>query len=138
MRLTSAILCVTVAAWLPVWSGCSLSYSSKSISKSVSSPLISSSRSSSPEDKYFNDVRDFTAAYVQSGGSADSLRREIGALAEKHGVTDWENDESTYKGIGAGLAKAGRRQLEVDAFKTNLATTHEQSKWLQKGFDSAK
>jgi len=138
MRLTSAILSFALAAWLPVWSGCSFSYSSKSISKSVSSPFTSSSRSSSPEDKYFNDVRDFTAAYVQSGGNVDGLRREIGALAKKHGVTDWENDESTYKGIGAGLAKAGRRQVEVDAFKTNLTTTPEQAQWLQKGYDSTK
>lgn len=53
--------------------GCSLSESSVSISKSISSPFASSSRSSSPEAAYAEDVRDYTAAYLNSGGRADEL-----------------------------------------------------------------
>ena len=139
MKHAGIFLCIAVVAWFPISSGCtSLSNSSKSVSKIVSSPITSVSRSSSPEDEYLNDVRDFTAAHVQSGGNADGLVREIGEIAGKHGVTDWENDESTYRGVGAGLAQAGRRQIEVDAFKENLATTPEQKEWLQDGYDSAK
>jgi len=138
MKLKTMILCVAAATWFPIASGCSFSASSESISKIVSSPFTSISGSSSPEDDYLNDVRDFTAAHVQSGGDAAGLMREIGTLAGKHGVTDWENDDSTYKGIGAGLAKAGRRQLEVDTFQKNLCTTPEQEKWLQDGYDSAR
>ena len=138
MKLSRLSLCIAAAAWFSLWSGCSFSYSSKSISKSVSSPFKSSSKSSSPEDAHAADVRDFTAAHVQSGGDVDGLRREIGTLAEKHGVTDWENNESTLNGIGAGLAKAGRRQVEVDAFKNNLTTTPEQGTWLQAGYDKGK
>ena len=108
-------------------------------SKIISSPLTSaskSSKSSSPEAAYQEDVRDYTAAHVQSGGTVDELRRQIGVLAERHGITDWESNESTFEAIGQGLAKAGYRQVQVDAFKTNMAKTPQQAQWLQKGFDS--
>lgn len=112
-----------------------------SVSKSselISSPITSLVRSSSPEAAYREDVRDFTAAHLQSGGNVDQLRREIGSLAARHGISDWEHNESTYRGIGAGLAKAGYRQLQVDAFKANITDTPEQAEWLQKGYDSAR
>jgi hypothetical protein len=104
-------------------------------SKSSSSPFVSSSKSSSPEAAYREDVRDYTAANLQSGGTADELRREIAKLAEKHGITDWEHNQSTFRAIGQGLAKAGYRQLQVDAFKKNLANTPEQAQWIQDGYN---
>jgi hypothetical protein len=82
-------------------------------------------------------VRDYTAAHVKSGGTTADLRTEIGKLAEKHGISDWEANESTYRGIGEGLGKAGYRQVEVDAFKKNMAETTQQAEWIQKGYDSA-
>jgi hypothetical protein len=51
------------------------SVSSKASSKIVSSPFVSSSKSSSPETAYREDVRDYTAAHLQSGGTVDELRR---------------------------------------------------------------
>jgi hypothetical protein len=118
--------------------GCgSLSDSSKSSSNIISSPFTSSSGSSSPENAYRADVRDYTAAHVKSGGTTADLRTEIGKLAEKHGISDWEANESTYRGIGEGLGKAGYRQVEVDAFKKNMAETTQQAEWIQKGYDSA-
>jgi hypothetical protein len=127
---TATLLLSLALALLPACSSFSAS------SKIVSSPFISSSKSSSPEAAYREDVRDYTAAHLQSGGTVDELRRQIGKLAEKHGITDWENNESTFRAIGAGLAKAGYRQVQVDAFKNNMATTPDQAKWMQKGFDS--
>ena len=118
-------------------SGCSVSASSESISKSVSSPFTASSRSSSPDDADREDVSDLTAAQAQSGGSVVVLRRRIRALAAQQGITDWERSEATYRGVGEGLAKAGYRQIQLDAFKTNFAQTDEQAKWLQTGYDSA-
>lgn len=114
----------------------SLSDSSVSISKSISSPLQSSSRSSSPGDAYRDEVRDFTAAYITSGGDPSKLRAEVGALARKNGITDWERSDDTYKGIGAGLAKAGRNRAELEAFKSTIADDAQQAKWLQQGYDS--
>jgi hypothetical protein len=141
IRACTAVSTVVILLLGPLGCG-SLSKSSKSISKSisksVSSPFASSSRSSSPEKAYREDVRDFTAAHVQSGGNAADLRREIATLAERHGITDWESNESTYRGIGAGLGKAGYRQVEVDAFKNNLTSNEEQAEWLQRGYKSYK
>jgi hypothetical protein len=118
--------------------GCSLSESSKSSSKIVSSPFTSSSRSSDSEAGYREDVRDFTAAYFKSNGRPEDLRRKIADLAEKHGVSDWQDSESTYRGVGEGLGKAGARQVEVDAFKASLAENKQQAGWIQEGYESAK
>jgi hypothetical protein len=120
-------------------SGCgSLSKSSKSISTSISSPFASSVRSSSPMDAYKDDVRDFTAAYMRSGGDLSKLRTEVSSVAEKHGVTDWESSKYTYQGIGAGLARAESNQAELEAYKKTIATNDQQAQWMQDGFDSEK
>jgi hypothetical protein len=100
--------------------GCSLSESSKSSSDSSGS----SSRSSSPESKetqYRNDVRDFTAAYVKSGGRIEDFKRRLGDLAKERGITDWETNLVTYEGIGRGLGKAKVSQVELDTYTANLA-----------------
>jgi hypothetical protein len=128
-----------VAVGIVALAGCgSFSDSSKSSSKFISSPITSSSGSSSPEDAYREDVRDYTAAHIKSGGTTADLRTEIGRLAEKHGISDWESSEATYTGVGEGLAKAGYKQVEVDAFKKNMAETPDQAEWIQKGYDSAR
>lgn len=117
--------------------GCgSISASSESISKSISSPITSSVRSSSPEIAYREDVRDFTAAHVKAGGNAKALREEIGKIAEQHGITDWERNESTFRAVGQGLAKAGYKPVEVDAFKKVFTDNAQEAEWLQKGYDS--
>jgi hypothetical protein len=133
---TAVVVAVGLVA---LGAGCgSLSASSKSISKSISSPFKSSSRSSSPADAYRDDVRDFTAAYMKSGGDPSKLKAEVSSVAEKHGVTDWESSESTYVGIGAGLAEAKVSSAELEAYKKTIATNAEQAQWMQKGYDSAK
>ena len=103
-----------------VSAGCSISASSKSSSESSES----SSGSSSPESKetqYRNDVRDFTASYVKSGGRIEDFRRRLGDLAKERGITDWEQNLVTYDGIGRGLGKAKVSQVELDTYTSNLA-----------------
>jgi len=103
--------------------GCSLSASSESSSDSSASSSASSA-SSSPESKeatYKNDVRDFTASYVKSGGRIEDFKQRLGELAQQRGITNWEDNLATYEGIGRGLAKAGASQVEVDTYTTNLA-----------------
>lgn len=130
-RTAAALLLVTLG-FLP---GCSLfSSSSNSVSSSFSSSG-SSSDSSSPEAAYREDVSDYTAAHLQSGGKPDELRRAVGELAAKHGITDWERSEATFRAIGEGLAKAAYRQVQVDAFKKNLASNPQQAQWIQDGYD---
>ena len=131
-------LCAGLGSVLAL-AGCgSISASSESISKSISSPFASSSASSSPESAYREDVRDFTAAHVKAGGNAQALRSQIGQLAQKHGITDWERNEATYRAVGEGLARAGYKQVEVDAFNKVFTDSVQQADWVQAGYDSAR
>lgn len=127
-----------VIAFAFVVGGCSFSKSSESISKSISSPSASSSKSSNRDDKYADEIRDFTAAHVRSGGTAADLEARVGELAEKEGISDWERNDLTWEAIGAGLAKAGYNKVELDAYVANLAPDADQQKWLEKGYKSYK
>ena len=125
-------------AALLVSAGCSFSASSKSSSESSAS----SSASSSPESKetqYRNDVRDFTAAYVKSGGRIDDFKRRLGELARERGITDWETNLVTYEGIGRGLGKAKVSQVELETYTSNLAGMDPaRAKAIKEGFDAEK
>lgn len=134
-RLARLVLC----ALFVCAAGCgSLSASSGSLSKVVLSPLTSSSRSSSPDDSYAEDVSDLTASHVKSGGSANDLRRDIGSVAKRHGVTDWESNPTTYRAVGAGLKQAGYTQSQVESFAKTFADTADQESLIQKGYDGEK
>lgn len=87
-------------------------------SKSSAAPFKSSSDSSGSSDKrqaaYHRDVRDYTARFAAAPGDVRVFQRDLSAIAESHGVTDWEHDDVTYFAIGQGLARAG---LEGDRFR---------------------
>ena len=116
---------------------CSFSDSSESISKSVSSPFKSSSDSSGNSAlAYQADVRDYTAAYIRSGGDYDTFERKIGSVAAQHGITDWELDTGTYLAIGQGLRKGGLKPVELAAWKSNLARDDlSRANLIQQGYD---
>ena len=118
-------------------SACSLSASSASISDSISSPFKSSSDSSGNSAlAYQADVRDYTAAYIRSGGDYDTFERKIGSVAAQHGITDWELDTGTYLAIGQGLRKGGVKPIELAAWKSNLARDDlSRANLIQKGYD---
>ena len=115
-----------------------------SISTSVSSPFewssdssASSSGSSSRErDEYRADVRDYTQAYVNSGGEFDNFTRGLSNIASKHGVSNWESDTDTFVGIGMGLRQAGVTSAQLEVWKTNLAKGDaSKASAMQKGYD---
>ncbi len=114
------------------------SNSSKSSSDVLSSPFTSSSGSSNPEGAYADEVKDFTASYLKSGGDASQLEHEDGKIAEKRGISDWESNEATYVGMGKGFHKAGLKQTELDGFKASLADNAQQAEWMQDGYDDRK
>ena len=89
-------------------------------------------------DAYREEVKDFTASYVKSGGNAAQLEQEVGKIAEKRGISDWENNEATYVGIGKGLHKAGLNQAELDGYEASLGDTKEKADWIQDGYDERK
>jgi hypothetical protein len=125
-------------------SGCSFSTSSESSSDSsgsvsdlASSPLASLSYSSlNEQQKYEQALRDYTAEFaVSSGGDMESFRVRVGKLAEKHGVTNWEEDKSTYVAIGRGLRKADLNKSQYEAFKNSLGQSDpKKMQFIEEGY----
>lgn len=131
LLLTAAVL-LTLAIC-----GCSIS---DSISDSISSPFKWSSHSSnsSGDEKaaYQHDVRDYTQAYVHSSSDVEGFKKGLASLAQKHGITNWEADETTYLGIGEGLGKAKVSQTQLEVYKTNLSGGNPvKAASIQKGYE---
>lgn len=99
--------------------------------RSSSSPFRWSSDSSSPAGAssaaYQRDVTDYTAKVVASEADVQAFQRDLSAIAEGHGVTDWEQDEATYLAIGRGLAKAGLSEQRSRDFASRLSN-HDESR----------
>jgi hypothetical protein len=138
-----AVLLLSCVLALP--QGCSFSASSKGSSDSSDSSSdssASSSKSSSPdsaEAQYKNDVREYTAAYVKTGGQFDAFRRGIGDIAKKHNITNWEESTVTYEGIGQGLGEARVSDLQLKAYMDGLAGQDASKRTaMQKGYDDKK
>lgn len=116
--------------------GCSIS---NSISDSVSSPFKWSSRSSksnNEKESYQGDVRDYTEAYTRSSSDIEGFRKGLTSLAQKHGISNWEADDTTYTGIGQGLAKARVKKTQLEVYETNLAGGDAvKAVAIQKGYD---
>ena len=132
-RFSISGVSLLIAAMLGL-AGCSISASSKS-----SSDSSASSSPESQETQYRNDVRDYTAAYVKSGGRIEDYRRQLGVLAKQRGITDWEQNPMTYDGIGRGLGKAKVSQVELDTYTSNLAGSDPaKTKAIKDGYDVGK
>lgn len=94
---------------------CSISDSSETLSDSLSSPFdwsSSSSDSSGGDSAYRQDVSDYTVAFARESGDLDAFRLGVGRLAERRGLTNWEEDAFTCASIGLGLQLA---QLDLQA-----------------------
>jgi hypothetical protein len=91
----------------------------RSSSNSSSSPFKSSSKSSSGDDEeegddkeeetaFQRDVRNYTVEFARTAGEPDiaSFQRDLGAIAEGYGITDWERTDDTFMAIGRGLGES--------------------------------
>ena len=136
-RLVNATLAASLVA--PV--GCSISDSLSDSSDSSSDSSTSSSDSSTPGNKqraYRDDVRDYTAAYVKSGGRITEFNQKIGDLAKGRGIANWEDEPATYDGIGRGLGKARVSQVELDTYVHNLANgSSDKAQAMRQGYAAA-
>jgi hypothetical protein len=84
-------------------------------------------------------VREYTAAYVKTGGQFDAFRRGLGDLAKKHGITNWEDSTVTYEGIGEGLGSARASEIQLKAYLDGLAGPEESKRAaMKKGYDPKK
>jgi hypothetical protein len=120
-------------------SSTNFSKSSNSISDSLSNSSDSSSGSSGggSDEAYRDDVRDYTYAYILSGGRFEAFQKGLGDLAQRHGITNWETHRASYRGLGEGLGRAKVTQTQLDVFKTNLAgSSPEKMRDMQVGYDS--
>jgi len=144
MRLV--VLGISGIALLVSVSGCGIFKSStieasvEGSSDSFSDWSKSSSRSSEGDEKtaYQRDVRDYTSAYAAQGGNPDRFRRDITAMAARHGVIDWEADPATLEAIGSGVRDAGLEQRRAEVFLSRLAADNSpQRRWMQAGYEEA-
>ncbi len=102
--------------------GCSISYSLEKSSDSVSTSLdsitsISTSSSGGEESEekkvsetatvYEEDIAAVTVLYVSQEKNNDEFQRNVAGIAKNHGITDWEQEESTFLAMGKGLRRAG-------------------------------
>ncbi len=135
--LFSALLAIFISL-----NGCSFSDSSESISDSTSSIISSPSSLSGKSKKYQNEIADYTVAYIkssQSNAGYDTFFKGISDIAAKDGITNWDQNSSTYQGIGKGLKKADVDGVAYDTYKKNF-TGGDVNKMddVQTGYDSEK
>lgn len=121
----AAIVCLQAGCYSLNWSSESSSNSIDWSSNTVSRSSEWSSDSSSPTDEeptaYQNDVRDYTATFAASDGNLNAFQRDVSAIAEGHGITDWEREQETYVAIGRGLARSGVERERYEEIATALA-----------------
>ncbi len=108
---------ILLLALLAMLAGCSFSYSSKGSSNSSKSSSTSSGPGeTSPEDakaNYQNDISSYTSSAVK-GSDVDKFFSEIGNIAKRNGITDWESNIETYHAIGSGLRQVGVTRDQVN------------------------
>jgi hypothetical protein len=105
---------------------------SRSISKSVtnaSESLVDSAKSSSRalssddsrlEQEYRDDLRVAARTLVDAGASDDQLLRELGRIAELHGISHWEGEPGSLIALGAGACEAGMSEPRLDSLLARL------------------
>ena len=136
-RLHPALICTGV---LLLVVGCSISESVKSSFESSASSSASSSGSSSKEsESYRNEVRDYTSAYVKSGGQFENFTSGLGSIAQRHKITNWEENKDTYVGIGAGLRAGSVTPEQFRVWQSNLSNGDSaKAGWMQSGYDQSR
>ncbi len=103
-------------------SGCALLYDvSRSLSKSISTPFRSLSQSSqdlfgTTYARYGEDVRVWSTTAATRAELEPGFVRELGRIAEQHGISHWEAQPVSFRALGVGLREAGLSEGEVEQF----------------------
>jgi hypothetical protein len=89
------------------------------------------------KEHYLQDVRSYTAANVREGVPLETFQKELGELARAHGLTHWEDDETTYLGIGEGLSDAAVGTAQLEMYKTSFSRSDPaKMQAIQRGYDT--
>ena len=79
-------------------------------------------------------------AYVKSsqpGADYTTFMKGLSDIAAKEGVTNWDQDSLTYRGIGKGLKKANIEGVAYETYKKNFAGGDaNKMEEIQDGYDS--
>ena len=154
VRIASSLI---IGLALCVAVGCSKSSTTQasfeSSSDSSSSPFKSSSKSSGSGDEedekdgaagdretaFQRDVRNHTAAFARSVAEPDldSFQRDLGIIAEDHGITNWEQFADTYIAIGRGLADSELDEWSAQQLAVALSDEDiERLKLVRSGYEN--
>lgn len=147
--MTIRVFCTLVIFGCLLSTSCSLSRSSSSPFRWSSNSIESSSKSSSggeeetkaaegDQSKYQQDVTETTAAAMKKGAGPMQIMREVGDVANEHGVTDWENEPGTFEAIGRGLKQGDASLAEFESLSEQLAAGSDlRKRLLEKGYTAA-
>ena len=88
-----------------------------SVSNSVKSvsDRVSANDEERLEREFRDDVRVAMRDLVELGATPDDFLRELGRIAELHGISDWESESGTLNALGAGVCEAGAGGTVLDA-----------------------
>ena len=67
---------------------------------------------------YKSDLENTVVLAVRRGASKDELRRQIGLVANRHGLDDWESVEESFVAIGVGLRAAEANDEVAESIAT--------------------
>jgi hypothetical protein len=88
----------------------------------------SASSAAAADASYAQDVTAATVAFVESGPvPREPFLREVGRIAEDHGITDWQERDGTYRAIGAGLRLGQADETATRAFATRVFREEERA-----------
>lgn len=84
-------------------------------------------------------MREYTAAFVRTSGQFDAFRRGVGEIAQKRGITNWEENLLTYEAVGEGLGDAKVSDVQLRAYMDGAAGRDAAKRAaVQKGYDARK
>ncbi len=74
---------------------------------------------------------------MKSGGPLDAFEKKLGALARGYDVTNWEDDPTTYVGIGEGLGAAGVGEVQFGTYTAHFSRSDPlKMQAIQRGYDT--
>ena len=110
--------------------------SSNAVSDSISGS--SSPRRDHAATRYQEDLRVASQTFATTGGDSEAFVREIGAIAEQHGITDWEADRATWLALGEGFRQAGLSRDQVDGLLLQLGHLQSPERgYVHEGYQAA-
>ena len=94
---------------------------SSASSASISSISASSAGEYDASNRYHLDVHTAVVAALEAGASDEQLLVQLAAVASKHGLVDWQSNDTAFSAIGAAFRSAGLTHQEALRRAQNVA-----------------